>query len=486
MDKSSVPSKTTKKKNSCIDCRVEITGNNKRCTPCKRNLVRKSSQKYKIPCSTCGVPSDGVTGKCRKCWNLARRNQGETYHALAKEHGFTWVGSLPENNSGKTMWRCKNGHQWMACYKSLAHTTNCPKCPSVLPEEYHALAKSRGFTWVGEHVHKTRIPTMWECANGHRWMARYNGIRQGSGCPDCDRAANHAVIKDYYALAERREFIWNGEFPRSSRVKTEWQCQVGHTWLGTYKGISRGRGCPHCQKVQAADYMALATERGFIWNGKLPQRTTHPTGWECSFGHTWSARYSSVKEGSGCPHCSDIADRFTGENYHALAVRRGFLWIGELPGGVLGKTEWQCPLGHKWKASYSGINTGYGCPSCHDYENGAKSSKPQRAIFDMIGGIQNHKVGRYSLDVALQLPTANVCIEYDCWYFHGNQQERDARKTKKLIALGWKVLRIKASTMIPTLDQIQSSIYKLLAGADYAEIILPDWGKGKARQFKQA
>lgn len=182
-----------------------------------------------------------------------------------------------------------------------------------------------------------------------------------------------------------------------------------------------------------------------------------------------------------CRDCYVASISITVEDYQKLADERGVTWIGELPSTSENHTLWRCKNGHDWSSSYANIKHGSNCPNCLDYDNGKPSSKPQRAIFDMIGGILNHKVGRYTLDVALQLPTANIAIEYDAWYWHGNKLERDARKTKNLISLGWRVLRIKTNDMLPTLEKIQDCIYLLLDGSSYQEIVLPDWGKGKYR-----
>lgn len=187
------------------------------------------------------------------------------------------------------------------------------------------------------------------------------------------------------------------------------------------------------------------------------------------------------RNGIRCRDCKDKLTRKPESYFHELAKEWGFLWVGDIPATSGTATTWECKNGHRFNSTHNSIRYGHGCPSCLDYANGYRTSKEQKVIFDMVGGILNHKVGRYSVDVALQLPTGNIAIEYDCWYWHGSKLDTDERKTKSLLSRGWKVLRIKANEMIPTFDQIQDAIYLLLAGSDYEEIVLPDWGKGKAR-----
>lgn len=187
-----------------------------------------------------------------------------------------------------------------------------------------------------------------------------------------------------------------------------------------------------------------------------------------------------------CRKCYGISLRKKPDDYHSLAEQRGFLWVGELPSNTGAKTEWTCGKKHLFKSCYGNIQAGSGCPYCLNMINSVRSSKPQHAIFEMVGGVQNLKVGRYTIDVALQLSLVNIAIEYDCWFWHGNQSEKDNRKTENLMKRGWKVLRIKARNMIPTFDEIQGAIFDLMAGANYREIIMDDWGKGDVKTWSAA
>lgn len=53
------------------------------------------------------------------------------------------------------------------------------------PDDYHALAKERGFVWLGPEVPNIRTKTGWQCEQGHRWQARYDDVRRVTGCPYC-------------------------------------------------------------------------------------------------------------------------------------------------------------------------------------------------------------------------------------------------------------------------------------------------------------
>jgi len=181
---------------------------------------------------------------------LKHRKVEEDYNKLASSLGFKWVGCiLPRNTHCKTLWRCGKKHEWFASYNDLGRSRGCcPICLKISSEDYHKLAKSRGFKWVGDVLPKnTHTKSWWECENGHRWLAKYNAIQQGSGCPIC----NIKTEKDYYELAKIRGFKWIGKFlPQRTRVKTWWMCKAGHKWQSPYDTIkSKGSGCPFCKNI---------------------------------------------------------------------------------------------------------------------------------------------------------------------------------------------------------------------------------------------
>ena len=169
--------------------------------------------------------------------------------------------------------------------------------------DYYALAKRRGFRWLGPEASNTKAKTWWDCKQGHRWEARYNDVQQGCGCPKCavqSRAEpQRKKPADYHTLAKQQAFRWRG--PEVSNVfsKTVWECSEGHCWEAPYHSIQRGNGCPHCSGVvpkTPADYRALASKRGFRWLGPEVPNNRTKTGWKCAQGHRWEADYSHIQQ----------------------------------------------------------------------------------------------------------------------------------------------------------------------------------------------
>lgn len=233
------------------------------------------------------------------------------------------------------------------------------------PKYYHILAEKRGFIWLGPEVRSTQIKTRWECEQRHRWEATYAKIWQGSGCPFC-YGLTRKVPADYHALAWKRGFRWLGPEATNTLTKTWWECEKGHRWETCYSHIQQGRGCPVCAgraRKTPADYHTLAKKRGFRWLGPEVTNTQAKTVWECKQGHKWEACHNNIQKGRSCPVCSGKAPK-TPKDYRALAEKRGFHWSGPEVPNVATKTEWECEQGHRWKTRYHDIQQGSGCPFC--------------------------------------------------------------------------------------------------------------------------
>jgi hypothetical protein len=289
-------------------------------------------------------------------------------------------------------------------------------------------------------------------------------------------------------LAADRGFRWLGPEVPDTKTKTQWECEQGHKWEARYNDIHQEYGCPYCAIERVADqkrnkpddYHALATTAGLLWLGPEVPNVNTKTGWECEQGHQWEACYNDIQQGNRCPHCAGTMPKTPGD-YHALAAARGFRWLGPEVPNTGTRTWWECDQGHRWEARYDNIKQGTSCPSCADMIQGTRVSKPQRELCEMLGGDLNHPFGRYSIDIALRVHSMPIAIEYDAWYWHAGRGENDAQREEELTSAGWRVLRVKSNTQLPTHEQLDAALDRLLMGERQVEIVLDDWGKGPTR-----
>ena len=114
--------------------------------------------------------------------------------------------------------------------------------------------------------------------------------------------------------------------------------------------------------------------------------------------------------------------------------------------------------------------------------NSISTSKQQKQLYEMLFNLYadkevqiNYPYGRCSLDIALFIDDKNIDIEYDGWYWHQDLQH-DRRRDEFLKSNGWKIIRVKGSHKVPTENQLQEAINRVIEnGYSYTEIVLEDW-----------
>jgi very-short-patch-repair endonuclease len=299
---------------------------------------------------------------------MSKRNLPQDYQNLAKGRGFLWLGPEVQNSQTKTNWKCGNGHVWSSRYGDIQQGVGCPICSGNIPKtasDFNRLSKKRGFKWIGDKAVGIHVKTDWECKYGHRWSARYHDIQRGSGCPYCSGKARKNAA-DYETIAKLFGFCWLGNLPKNNATNTLWECGKGHQWYSTYSTLQQGHGCPFCAGNKAKtdqDYELLAKKKRIKWLGSTVTGNKSITEWKCRNDHVWKARYNDIQRGSGCPYCYGNAPKVAAD-YHILAKRRKFHWLGPLPDNTRMNTGWECKKGHIWEATYRSIQQGSNCPTC--------------------------------------------------------------------------------------------------------------------------
>ena len=183
---------------------------------------------------------------------------------------------------------------------------------------------------------------------------------------------NRRSPADYHAAAAARGGQWLGPMPRTTHHKTTWQCAEGHQWEAQLKNIEAGRWCPICAQKHKAqtntrknsdDYHAAAAKHGFKWLGPEVRNAATKTEWQCPEGHTWWATYQgNANVGSGCPACANMIP-LTPAQFREIAQEQGITWLGPAC-SYREKTQWRCTKGHTWWAQYGSVRAGKGCMVC--------------------------------------------------------------------------------------------------------------------------
>ncbi len=231
---------------------------------------------------------------------------------IATEHGGECLSTSYVNDGTKLLWQCAQGHKWEAIPNSIKQGTWCPYCAGNVRktlEEIRATAAARGGKCLSPAYGDGKRSLLWECSKGHRWQASANSIRQGHWCPFCVGLGK--TIDDMKNLAAQHGGQCLSPVYRDGNTKLLWQCQAGHKWETTPNNVQQGHWCPECGRSKQSRSRRLG----------LPEM-----------------KAIAASRGGRC-----LSAEYLNAKVHLL---------------------WQCKEGHQWEAIPDNIKSGCWCPVC--------------------------------------------------------------------------------------------------------------------------
>lgn len=208
------------------------------------------------------IPSSLKSGHgCPKCAGVAKLSHEEQIAAIAKVNPDIEVLGEITGADKKVLCRCKVcGHEWLARPADLKSGHGCYKCgrlksaqSNTLTHEEHvaAIAKINPNVEVFGEIkgNDDKVPCRCKVCD-HEWMVRPNSIKQGHGCPKCERLKRTLSHEEQVAAIAKvnPDVEVLGEITGSDK-KVLCRCKVcDHEWLARPGGIKHGRGCPKCAK----------------------------------------------------------------------------------------------------------------------------------------------------------------------------------------------------------------------------------------------
>jgi len=363
---------------------------------------------------------------------MNRRKIPKDHHDLAKLRGFAWLGPAVTNNNTKTGWKCSQGHEWLAPYKSINRGSGCPYCSgnsvgadNNLAIRYPAIAAEWHPTKNGELTPDQVMPgstkkVWWQCRKSHEWQVSPNArTNRQSGCPYCSgrsSSKDYNLALLYPEIAQRWHKTKNasltpGSITPGSARKVWWQCSKygDHVWQATVASVVAGNGCPFCAGKQvdsrnsfASRFPDIATESHPSKNGELTAHditagSKRKVWWECrkNPNHEWQATvHNRTSRKSGCPFCrnkSGVAKKASSE-YNFAVLRPELMSEWDFDKNALLRPEevtpgsnrlawWLCPAGHSYRSRIKQRLRGQGCAICAGkqviFENSLESTHPE-------------------------------------------------------------------------------------------------------------
>ena len=285
-----------------------------------------------------------------------------------------------------------------------------------------------------------------------------------------DKNKEKRYVSDNARLMAEWNWERNTDFDPSqltigSNRKVWWKCVKGHEWQTTIAHRNNGRKCPYCsgKKVLKGenDLQTVNPPLAKEWNyeknnGLTPVDVMSNSGqkvwWMCSLGHEWQASIDHRNKGTDCPYCSGnkVLKGYNDLQTVNPNLAKEWNWERnknsnpeEFTDNSHKKVWWKCDKGHEWQAPISNRNEGVGCPTCNSERH---TSFPEYAIayylkkygLDVIHSYKQHG---YELDI--YIPSKEIAIEYDGYFWHKNKAKIDLEKNKKCEKDGIKLYRIR-------------------------------------------
>lgn len=121
--------------------------------------------------------------------------------------------------------------------------------------------------------------------------------------------------------------------------------------VGLVGALVWSEGMAKGHKKTPEDYKKLGESRDFIWLGPEVNNVTKKTNWQCPFGHIWDASFMIIQLGHGCRYCSHTEKKKEAD-FHSLAECLGLKWVSDKVINTYTKTEWECSKGHRFWSTY--------------------------------------------------------------------------------------------------------------------------------------
>jgi hypothetical protein len=145
-------------------------------------------------------------------------NNTHIYNKLSKEEinkrlspsGIEIVGEYIRNST-KSIFRCRNDHEWETHPASIMKKPVCPYCIGyyLTKEIVNERIKDRGIELVGEYIDsKTRTLFRGQCK--HEWYAASSCVMRGTGCPICNPGGYNQGKSGYIYILDFGHFIKYG------------------------------------------------------------------------------------------------------------------------------------------------------------------------------------------------------------------------------------------------------------------------------------
>lgn len=230
------------------------------------------------------------------------------------------------------------------------------------------------------------------------------------------------VINDCHNLAKKNKGKCLSKRYAYAKTKYKWLCgKCKYIWEARYDAIKSGQWCPRCAgslRLSIKDCHIMAKRNNGQCLSKKYTNTHTKYKWMCKNRHIWMASYDNLRI-HWCPRCAFDKTMKNTDDCHRLAKNNGGKFLSTKYIANKSKYTWECGAGHKWKTTYSNVQSGRWCPQCF-----AGKRKTQQLLQEIVEKLLNLKsVSNYksfnwlknehNLEIDIWFPSIKLAIEYD-------------------------------------------------------------------------
>lgn len=267
------------------------------------------------------------TATCEHCRNdlqLARLQEA------AARDGVSCLASAWGGMQASHPFRCHCGHEWTRTPRlglRGAGRLRCPVCAKAAANAQRRLADGlarlkraameKGGVCLSNSYEGRGCRYRFRCRRDHEWETLGGEVLRGVWCGICameERRTAYRLADGLQRLkaaaAEKGGTCDSGTYlGRASRYR--FSCGQGHAWETVGNSVLNGSWCPTCSKQSMRLSLDAACETARARGGQClsdhyVNSATKMT-WVCHRGHTWQAVFSSIRRGSWCPGCANVA-----------------------------------------------------------------------------------------------------------------------------------------------------------------------------------
>ena len=234
--------------------------------------------------------------------------------------------------------------------------------------------------WGGSGVKKS----VFRCGvDENVWEQTFSKIKSLSiGCPVCaHRSCGEQLqlsvddVRHRWVVTGRTDLIFKGEKKQlNNNCLWLWECiSCGREKWGSIGNIiNKGGRCTFCfgsrnritENEAKIWLMSYAPDIELVkWGGKSCRIKSR---FKCKIdGYEWESTFDNIKQGSGCPKCSNHVYLTENDVCLWLKENKPDIELMQYGGGASKVSVFRCKIdGHEWRSTFCAVRTWYSCPKC--------------------------------------------------------------------------------------------------------------------------